>query len=142
MVDVACSYNMKRSTIGAILKTKDKIVKHVKSAVLMMSTMISKKRGKVMEKVLTIISKKSGKVMEEMEKLLSVWTRDENQHRVPLSLTLIQEEAKSLCEDLKKKHGEESEDTSVNASHGRFRRCKARASLHNIKLARQRVQIW
>ena len=34
MVDVACSYNMNRSTTGMILKNKVKIMEHVKSAVL------------------------------------------------------------------------------------------------------------
>ncbi|TKC36546.1 hypothetical protein EI555_008341, partial [Monodon monoceros] len=43
--------------MDTILKNKDKIMEHVKSAVPMMSTIILKKRGKV---------------MEEMEKLLSV----------------------------------------------------------------------
>ena len=52
---------MNRSTIGTIQKNKDKIIEHVKYAVLMMST---------------IISKKHGKVMEEMEKLRSVWVQD------------------------------------------------------------------
>ena len=40
-------------------------MEHVKSAVPMMSTTISKKRVKV---------------MEEMEKLLSVWMQDQLQH--------------------------------------------------------------
>ncbi|TEA32787.1 hypothetical protein DBR06_SOUSAS4210106, partial [Sousa chinensis] len=31
MVDVACSYNMNRSTTGVILKNKDKTMKYVKS---------------------------------------------------------------------------------------------------------------
>ena len=48
---------------------------------------------------------------------------------------LIQEEAKSLCEDLKKKHGQESEGASVNASHGWFLWFKARASLHKVKVS-------
>ena len=48
---------------------------------------------------------------------------------------LIQEKAKSLYEDLKKKHGEESESTSFNASHGWFHRFKARANLHNVKVS-------
>ena len=60
MVDVAHSYNMNHSTIGTILKNEDKIMEHVKSAVPMMSTIISKKRGK------------------EMEKLLSVWMQDQH----------------------------------------------------------------
>ena len=52
---VTHSYNTNRSTISMILKNKDKIMEHVKSAVLMMK-----------------ISKKHGKVREEVEKLLSV----------------------------------------------------------------------
>ncbi|TEA25720.1 hypothetical protein DBR06_SOUSAS2510164, partial [Sousa chinensis] len=114
MVDVAHSYNMNRSTIGTILKNKNKVMEHVKSAVPMMST---------------IIAKKCGKLMEEMEKLISVWMQDQHQCRVPLSLMLIQEKAKSLYEDLKKKHSEESEGASFNASHGWFHRFKARANL-------------
>ncbi|KAB0338670.1 hypothetical protein FD755_025191, partial [Muntiacus reevesi] len=74
MVDIACSYNMNCSTISMILKNKEKIKEHIKSAVLM---------------ILTVISKKSVKVMKEMEKLLGVWI-----------LMLIQEKAKSLYDDL------------------------------------------
>ena len=93
MLDVACSYNMNRSTISMILKNKDKIMEHVKSAVPIMSK---------------IRSKEGGKVMEEMKRLLSVRMQNRHQHQVPLSLMLIEEKAKSLYEDLKKKHGEES----------------------------------
>ena len=89
MVAVTHYYNMNRSTIGTILKNKDKIMEHVKSALPVM---------------LTIILKKCGQVMEEMEKLLSVWMQDQHQPRVLLSLMLIQEKAKSLYEDFKKKH--------------------------------------
>ncbi|KAJ8787021.1 hypothetical protein J1605_023163 [Eschrichtius robustus] len=63
LLDVAHSYNMNCSTIGTILKNKDTIMERVKSAVPMMSTIISKKRGKV---------------MGEMEKLLSVWMQDQH----------------------------------------------------------------
>ena len=49
MVDVVHSYNMNRSTTGTILKNKNKIMECVKSAMPMMSTIIQKKRGKVME---------------------------------------------------------------------------------------------
>ena len=64
MVDVTRSYNMNHSTINKILKNKNKIVEHVKSAVPVMWTIISKKRGKV---------------MEDMVKLLSVWMQDQHQ---------------------------------------------------------------
>ena len=123
MVDIACSYNMNCSTIGTILKNKDKIMEHVKSAVWMMSTIISKKRGKV---------------MEEMEKLLSVWMQNQHQCQVPLSLMPIQKKAKSLYEDLKK-HGKESESASFNASHGWFHQFKARDNLHNVKVSGEAV---
>ena len=36
MVDIAYSYNMNHSTTGTILKNKDKIMRRMKSAVLMM----------------------------------------------------------------------------------------------------------
>ena len=51
----------------------------VKSAVPMMST---------------IMSKKHGKLMEEMEKLRRVWMQDQHQCQILLSLMLIQEKAK------------------------------------------------
>ena len=47
----------------------------------------------------------------------------------------IQEKAKSFYEDLKEKHGEESEGASFNANHGWFHRFKARANLHNVKVS-------
>ena len=46
MVDIAHSYNMNHSTISTILRNKDKIKEHMKSAVLIMLTIISKKHGK------------------------------------------------------------------------------------------------
>ena len=93
MVAITHSYNMNHSDISMILKNKDNIMECVKSAVPIMTT---------------IRSKKDGKVMEEMKRLLSVQMQDRHQHQVPLSLMLIQEKAKSLYEGLKKKYGEES----------------------------------
>ena len=91
MVNVARSYNMNRSTIGTIYKQKDCIMEHVKNAVMMQSTIITKKRGRT---------------IEEMEKLLMIWLEDQRQRRIPLSLMLIQEKAKGIFDDLKKKAGE------------------------------------
>ena len=55
--------------------------------------------------------------------------------QVLLSLILIQEKAKSLYEDLKKIHSEESESTSFNTICGRFHRSKARTNLYNVKVS-------
>ena len=46
MVDIACSYNMNHSTISTILKNRNKIMEHVKSAVSVTSKIILKKHGK------------------------------------------------------------------------------------------------
>ena len=67
--DVARKFNMNRSTVGTIMNNKEKVVEHVKSAVPMQSTIISKKRGKV---------------IEEMEKHLGVWIEDCIQKRKAL----------------------------------------------------------
>ena len=105
MVSVARAYNMNRSTIGTIYKQKDCIMEHVKGAVPMQSTIISKRRGKV---------------LEEMEKLLAIWLEDQQQRRIPLSLMLIQEKAKSIFEDVKAKARESAAEQMVSASHGWF----------------------
>ena len=54
-------------------------MEHVKSAVPLMST---------------IVSKKHGKLMEGMEKLLRVWMQGQHQCQIWLTLMLIQEKAK------------------------------------------------
>ena len=116
MVKVACTFNMNLSTVGTIYKSKDRIMKYMRSAVPLQSTIISKKRGKL---------------IEETEKLLGHWMEHQWQRRVRLSLTLIQE-AKSLFEDLKAKAGESVEEETFAASHGSFQRFKKRAYLHQV----------
>ena len=101
MVNVARTFMMNRSTVGTIYKSKDRIMEHVKSAVPMQSTIISKKRGKL---------------IEETEELLSLWMKHQWQRRVRLSLTLIQEKAKSLFEDLKAKAGEGADKENFAAA--------------------------
>ena len=108
---------MNHSTIGTVLKNKDNIMEHVKSA---------------MSIILTIIWKQHGKVMEEMERLLSVWMQD--QHLVPIYL-MFQEKAKRLYKDLKKRHSEESEGAPFNVSCGWFHWFKTRTKLHNINVS-------
>ena len=70
-----------------------------------------------------IISKKRARVMEEMENSVCGCRISIS---IPFSLSLFQEKDKSLYEDLKKKHGKESDDTSFNASHDWFHQFKAR----------------
>ncbi|XP_066958825.1 tigger transposable element-derived protein 1-like [Macrobrachium rosenbergii] len=105
MVEVARHYNMYRSTIGTIFKNKDRIMEHMKSEVPVQSTIISKRRGKL---------------VEEMEKLLGTWMEHQRQRSVPLSLMLIQEKAKIIFDDLKAKAGKSAADETFTASHGWF----------------------
>nr|XP_057927183.1 uncharacterized protein LOC131128399 isoform X2 [Doryrhamphus excisus] len=114
VANVARSYNMNHSTIWTIYKNKDRIMEHIKSSVLMQSTVITKQRGKL---------------MEEMEQLLSNWIEHQSQREAPLSLMLIQEKARSLLKDLKMKAGEDADDDTFAASSGWFHRFKKRANL-------------
>ena len=61
IVDITHSYDMNCSTIGMILKNKDKIMEHMKSSGPMS---------------LTVVKEKCGKMMEEMETFVSVWIQD------------------------------------------------------------------
>lgn len=117
VVDIARSYLMNESTIRTIIRDKERIKGHVRSAPQMQTTIITKKRGTV---------------MEEMERLLCFWIEDQYQRRMPLSLRLIKEKALSLFKALQDKHGDN--DDTFNASSGWFNRFKSRAKLHNIKV--------
>ena len=58
MVDVARNFDTNRSTIATIFKNKDRVIEHVKKEVPMQSTIITKRREKL---------------IEETEKLLTLW---------------------------------------------------------------------
>ncbi|XP_063608853.1 tigger transposable element-derived protein 1-like isoform X2 [Penaeus indicus] len=111
MSAVARKFNMNRSTVGTIIKNKEKIVEHMKNPVPMQSTIISKKRGKV---------------IDAMERRLGVWFRDCLQKQKRLCLMMIKEKALSLFNELK---AEYREDVTFTASHGWFNRFKARNNL-------------
>ena len=111
--------NLSRSTVGTIVKDKERIKEHVKGSAPMKATVITKQR--------------SGLIIE-MERLLVLWLEDQNQRRMPISLMLIQEKAKSLFEMLKAEKGDESEGEVFAASRGWFHRFSSRANLHNIRV--------
>ncbi|XP_053561594.1 putative CENPB DNA-binding domain-containing protein 1 [Bombina bombina] len=67
-----------RSTIATILKDKGRIMDHVKGYTPMNATIITKQR--------------SGLVIQ-MERLLTIWIEDQNQHNIPISLSLVQEKS-------------------------------------------------
>ena len=60
MADATCSYNMNCSPINMVLKKKDELMEHVKSAVPMMLAIIAKKPGNMMEKLLSVRMQDAG----------------------------------------------------------------------------------
>ncbi|XP_019375874.1 PREDICTED: CENPB DNA-binding domain-containing protein 1-like [Gavialis gangeticus] len=82
-----------RTAIMTIPKDKARIQEHVKDSAPMHSTVIT-------EQCVGLIA--------EVEKLLIIWLDDQNKHRPPVSLGIIQEKARTLYDDLKKQQGESS----------------------------------
>ncbi|XP_036182980.1 tigger transposable element-derived protein 1-like [Myotis myotis] len=69
-----------------------------------------------------------------MGRFLVLWLDDQHQRRIPVSLMVIQEQAKRLFEALKKEKGEGSKSEEFVASKGWLMRFKVRANLHNLKV--------
>jgi hypothetical protein len=106
--------------VYSIVKEKDKIKDHVQNAGNTQST---------------IMSKKQGAAIEEMERSLKLWTEDQHQKNIPVSLSIIQGMAMSLYDDWKKHLGKSAVNApEFHASKGWFDRFKNRAWLHNIRL--------
>ncbi|CAM1320131.1 Uncharacterised protein r2_g2849 [Pycnogonum litorale] len=107
--NIGKALSLSRSTVGTIVKYKARILEHVKGSAPVKATVITKQR--------------SGLIIE-MERLLVLWLEDQNHRRMPISLMLIQEKAKSLFEKLKAEKGPEYESEEFAASRGWFYRLK------------------
>ncbi|CAI9562404.1 unnamed protein product [Staurois parvus] len=79
------AYGYAPSTISTILKDKSRIMEHVKCYIPTNATIITKQR--------------SGLIIK-MERMLTIWIEDQNQHNIPISLALVQEKARSIFNDL------------------------------------------
>ncbi|XP_042213250.1 CENPB DNA-binding domain-containing protein 1-like [Homarus americanus] len=73
-------------------------------------------------------------VIERMEKMVAMWTEDQNQCNAPVSLMVTQHKAKSLFDDLNAIEGEGSKDENFTASRGWFQCFKHCYNFHNIKM--------
>uniref|UniRef100_A0A3Q3D260 HTH CENPB-type domain-containing protein n=1 Tax=Hippocampus comes TaxID=109280 RepID=A0A3Q3D260_HIPCM len=67
--------------------------------------------------------------------IVTIWLEDQQQRRIPLSLMLIREKAKSISADVKAKAGESAAEETFSASHGWFFPFKKRANLHHVALS-------
>ncbi|XP_037373978.1 tigger transposable element-derived protein 1 [Talpa occidentalis] len=81
------------------------------------------------------LTRRRSAAMETMERLLYVWLEDQSQRNVPLSVTAIQEKARSLFDDLQREHGESSQAEKFSASKGWFMRFKERHCLPHFKMS-------
>uniref|UniRef100_A0A8C9WRD6 HTH CENPB-type domain-containing protein n=1 Tax=Scleropages formosus TaxID=113540 RepID=A0A8C9WRD6_SCLFO len=107
-----------RSTVCTILKDRARIIESTKDRLVLKSKIITKKRQFP---------------ISEMEKLLTNWIEDMAEKQAALSLTMIQEKARSLYEDVKEKAG--ITEGRFIASHGWFLGYKKRANIDDIRVA-------
>ncbi|XP_066874480.1 tigger transposable element-derived protein 1-like [Kogia breviceps] len=117
---VAKALGLAVSTVATIRDNKEKIKASSQIATPLRASRLTRHRSAV---------------METMERLLRVWLEDQSQRNVPLSVTVIQEKAKSLFDDLQREQGESSQAAKFSASKGWFVRFKERHCLPHFKLS-------
>ena len=77
-----------------------------------------------------MVMRKRSPIMVELERLLQLWIEEMQRRRVPITLALVREKARSLFQDLKAAEIEKEGtcDEEFTASKGWFHRTKARVS--------------
>ncbi|XP_058029618.1 tigger transposable element-derived protein 1-like isoform X2 [Ahaetulla prasina] len=109
VTNIAQEEGLAHSTISAILKDKERIKEATKGSSGMTTSIIRKQKH----------------LVHEMEKLLILWIEDQIQKRLPVSLFLIQNKARSIFSTLKERAGDECTET-FTASRGWFMRFQLR----------------
>ncbi|GAB5582602.1 CENPB DNA-binding domain-containing protein 1 [Prionailurus iriomotensis] len=116
---IAKALGLAVSTVATIRDNKEKIKANSQIATPLRASRLTRHRSAV---------------METMERLLHVWLEDQSQRNVPLSVTIIQEKAKSLFDDLQRERGTSSQTEKFAASKGWFVRFKERHCLPHFKI--------
>ncbi|XP_004377875.1 tigger transposable element-derived protein 1 [Trichechus manatus latirostris] len=116
---IAKALGLAVSTVATIRDNKEKIKASSQIATPLRASRLTRHRSAV---------------MENMERLLSMWLEDQRQRNVPLSVSIIQEKAKSLFDDLQHEQGESSQTEKFSASKGWFVRFKERHCLPHFKM--------
>uniref|UniRef100_UPI00358EA035 putative CENPB DNA-binding domain-containing protein 1 n=1 Tax=Myxine glutinosa TaxID=7769 RepID=UPI00358EA035 len=123
-VDIGKVLGLPATTVRSIRTNADKIRECVQSVTPLSAVRITKRRDKV---------------MNHMERSLSLWIEDQGRQNAPVTLTRIQEKAKSLFQDLKKEHAESSTMENFSASRGWFQRFTRRCDLRNVHVTAESV---
>lgn len=119
---LAREYNLNESSIRTIKKCESKI----QASVRLLSNPKTVKS--------THITRRDC-IMEQMEHLLNIWIDDQEKKNVPLTSTMIRNEALSIYERLKSQRPEcDNVESSFCASKGWFYKFKKRAKLHCLAL--------
>lgn len=116
---IAKALGLAVSTVATIRDNKEKIKASSQIATPLRASRLTRHRSAV---------------METMERLLHVWLEDQSQRNMPLSVTTIQEKAKSLFDDLQREQDESSQKEKFSASKGWFVRFKERHGLPHFKM--------
>lgn len=116
---IAKALGLAVSTVATIRDNKEKIKANSQIATPLRASRLTRHRSAV---------------METMERLLHVWLEDQSQRNVPLSVTIIQEKAKSLFDDLQRERGGSSQTEKFSASKGWFVRFKERHFLPHFNM--------
>ncbi|KAM9607502.1 tigger transposable element-derived protein 1 [Trichechus inunguis] len=116
---IAKALGLAVSTVATIRDNKEKIKASSQIATPLRASRLTRHRSAV---------------MENMERLLSMWLEDQRQRNVPLSVSIIQEKAKSLFDDLQHEQGESCQTEKFSASKGWFVRFKERHCLPHFKM--------
>lgn len=116
---IAKALDLAVSTVATIRDNKEKIKLSSQIATPLRASRLTRHRSAV---------------METMERLLRVWLEDQSQRNMPLSVTMIQEKAKSLFDDLQREQGGSSQKETFSASKGWFVRFKERHCLPHFKM--------
>lgn len=115
MTDLTREYGRKPSTIGTILKMREKIL------------------ATDAAKGVTRIVKNRPAVLEEMEKLLLIWMEEKQRAGDTVTEAAICEKAKALHADfVQQEPGTSAEPEVFKASRGWFERFKTRSGIHSV----------
>lgn len=115
---IAKALDLAVSTVATIRDNKEKVKASSQIATPLRASRLTRHRSAV---------------METMERLLRMWLEDQSQRNMTLSVTMIQEKAKSLFDDLQREQGESSQKEKFSASKGWFVRFKERHRVPRFK---------